>query len=94
MTHAIHGLLREGDRIDATDGQVPGVEAPVHVAGVENAVHVVLRLDEGLHVRVQHLLESMLGADLVDDPEHLDHVSLLRGDRGAGPTSRDRRRRQ
>ena len=79
VTHAVERLLRELDRVLATDGHVPGVEAEANIAALEHHVDVVLGLHDRLHVGVQHLIESVLGADLIDDPEHLHHVPALVG---------------
>ena len=75
MTDPISRFTGEGDRVDATDGEVPGVEAPLDVAVVEHPLNVARRLNEGLDVRVNDLLKAVLGANLVDDPEHLHHVA-------------------
>ena len=77
MADAVEGLLGKGDRIGATDGHVTGVEAEVDVTAIEHHLDVVIGLHQRLHVGMHDLIEAVLGADLVDDGEHLHHVPAL-----------------
>ena len=82
MADTIERLLGEFDRILTADGHVPRVEAETDIAAFEHHVDVVLGLHHGLDVGVQDLVKAVLGADVVDDPEHLHQVlALIRGER-------------
>ena len=79
VSDAIECVFCKLDRVLATERHVSGVEAEVHVATVEDPGNVVFCLDERLYVRVQNLLNPVFATDVIDDTEHLDHVTLFFG---------------
>ena len=59
VADAIAVLGGEGDRVDAADQQVAGVQAPRHARVLERELDVVLGLQDGARVGVQHELDAL-----------------------------------
>ena len=67
VAHAVHILLQHDQGIFTGEGEVAGVEAQEHIAGISVAHHAVgflAGLHHGAHVMMEAQLEAALGGDL------------------------------
>ena len=87
-----HGVASQdtdprGLEVVGADGEVAGIDAPLHGGGLECELDIALGLGHGVHVRVQHLGQAVTCADLVDEQqrliEHLEACAIERS--GSAP---------